>query len=83
MARRVCEAVACSTWRWPWVGALGLAAFAAWWLPVFAGRGFLPSVFLLMAVLRLTVSALFLLRWTLGVRGSQIAHHGPRTLTRR
>ena len=30
-----------STWRWPWVGALGLAAFAAWWLPVFAGRGFL------------------------------------------
>ena len=56
--------VALLAWRWPWVGALGLAAFAAWWLPVFAGRGFLPSVVLLMAVLPLTVSALFLLSWS-------------------
>ena len=56
------------------MGALGLAAFAAWWLPVFAGRGFLPSVVLLMAVLPLTVSALFLLSWTLGARVDRRSH---------
>jgi hypothetical protein len=61
--------VALLAWRWPWVGALGLAAFAAWWLPVFSGRGFAPSVVLLMAVLPLTVSALFLLSWALRDRG--------------
>jgi hypothetical protein len=53
-------AAALAAWRWPLVGALGLAAFAAWWLLTFAGRGFLPSVVLLMAVLPLTTAALFL-----------------------
>jgi hypothetical protein len=57
--------VAVAAWRWPWVGALGLAAFASWWLPTFSGRGFVPSVFMLMAVLPLTVGVLFLLSWTL------------------
>jgi hypothetical protein len=53
-------------WRWPWVGALGPAAFAAWWLSFFPARGFPPSVFLLMAALPLTVAAIFLLTWLLG-----------------
>jgi hypothetical protein len=69
--------VALAAWRWPWVGALGLAAFAAWWLPAFSGRGFAPSVFLLMAVLPLTVSALFLLSWTLRDRGASYRPGGP------
>jgi hypothetical protein len=58
-------AVAAAAWRWPWTGALGLAVFAAWWLAFFGGSGFLPSVFLLLAVLPLTVGALFLLSWRL------------------
>jgi hypothetical protein len=68
---------AVAAWRWPWVGALGLAAFAAWWLPLFAGRGFVPSVVLLMAVLPLTVSALFLLGWVLRDRGAPPGPHRP------
>jgi hypothetical protein len=55
-------AIAC---RWPWVGAVGLFAFAAWWVLVFGGLGFVPSVFLLLAVLPLTVASLFLLSWWL------------------
>jgi hypothetical protein len=58
-------AVAAAAWRRPWIGALGLAAFAVWWLSFFGGRGFVPSVFLLLAVLPLTVGALFLLSWRL------------------
>jgi len=53
-------------WRWPWVGAVGLAAFAAWWLSLFGGSGFLPSVFLLLVVLPLTLAVLYLLNWWLG-----------------
>jgi hypothetical protein len=45
------------------VGALGLAGFAIWWLLVFSGAGFLLSVFLLFAVLPLTVATLFVLSW--------------------
>jgi hypothetical protein len=58
-------AAALAAWRWPWVGALGLAVFAAWWLLTFPGRGFFPSVVLLMAVLPLTTAALFLAGWVL------------------
>jgi len=53
-------AAALAAWRWPLVGAVGLAAFAAWWLLVIGNRGFSPSVFLLLAVLPLTLAALFL-----------------------
>jgi hypothetical protein len=59
------------------VGALGPAAFAAWWLPLSSGRGFLPPVVLLMAVLPLTVSALFLLSWTLRDRGASPGRRRP------
>jgi hypothetical protein len=52
-----------AAWRRPRVGALALAAFAAWWLPAFASRGFPPPIALLMAGLPLTVSALFLVGW--------------------
>ena len=55
-----------AAWRWPWVGALGLGAFAAWWLVLVSGRGFLPSEFLLLLVLPLIVATLFLLSWRLG-----------------
>jgi hypothetical protein len=56
-------AAAVAAWRWPLVGAVGLAAFAAWWLLAFAVRGFVPSVVLLMAGLPLAVAALFLASW--------------------
>lgn len=56
-------AVTAAAWRWPWVGAVGIAGFAAWWLLFFGGRGFGPSAFLLMVGLPLTVGALFLLSW--------------------
>jgi len=58
-------AVTVIAWRWPWVGAVGLAAFASWWLALFGSSGFLPSVFLLLAVLPLTVASLFLVSWWL------------------
>jgi hypothetical protein len=54
-----------AAWRWPWVGALGLGAFAAWWLLAFSDRGFFLSVYLLLAVLPLTLAALFVLSWRL------------------
>lgn len=60
--------VTSAAWRWPWVGAVGLLAFAAWWLSFSWGSewgGFFPSVCLLLAVLPLTVGALFLLSWLL------------------
>lgn len=56
------------------MGAVGLVTFAAWWLLTVAGRGFFPSVFLLLAVLPLTVAALFLLNWVLPETPGQ--HHG-------
>jgi hypothetical protein len=59
-------AAALAAWRWPWVGAVGLAAFAAWWLLNFSGRMFFPSVFLQLAILPLTVAALFLAGALLG-----------------
>ena len=58
-------AITIAAWRRPWVGALGLIAFTVWWLVFFTGRGFPPSVFLLMAILPLTVGTLFLLSWVL------------------
>src|SRR5262249_44364405 len=36
--------IALAAWRWLWVGALGLVAFAGWWLMAFAGSGFPPSM---------------------------------------
>jgi hypothetical protein len=51
-------------WRWPWTGAIVLLAFVLWWAPTFGRSGFPPSVFLLMAVLPISVAALFLLSWT-------------------
>jgi hypothetical protein len=56
-------AATAAAWRWPLVGALALTGFAVWWLAVFAVRGFTASVVLLMAVLPLTVAALFVASW--------------------
>jgi hypothetical protein len=60
----VLVAASVAAWRWPWVGALALLAFVAWWLSFFGGQFFL-SVALLLAVMPLTVAAPFLLSWQL------------------
>lgn len=52
-------------WLMPWLARLGLAAFASWWLALFGSSGFSPSVFLLFAMLPLTVASLFLVSWWL------------------
>lgn len=49
-------------WRWPWIGVVGFAGFAAWYLLAFWGR-FPWSVYLIMAGPPLLVGLLFGLAW--------------------